>query len=130
MMEPLALKEIFIANSRNLLINKAKNSKCLSKEQWDRIVSRLCEIEGGEKKTLSDYNLLNSYQLLESNDVKVLISKKSQKQIVPIEDIFEILQSAHTTTGHGGRDTMLRRLLLKKSVSFLRARSYDPSKHF
>ena len=70
------------------------------------------------KKTPYQYNLLGKYDVLECGDVQKLKKKlkhpnDNPKYVVPIESMFDIIKRAHTTTGHGGRDRMMKELAKK-----------------
>jgi len=64
------------------------------------------------------FSLLNRYEILECGDVQKLIKKRQTSDELPvyyasIEDTFDIIKKAHVSTGHGGRDRMMKELSLK-----------------
>ena len=72
-------------------------------------------IDPQTKKSRHQYYLLSKYELLQCGDVEKLIKKRQSPEERPlyfttIEDTFHIIHNAHITTGHGGRDRMVKHL--------------------
>ena len=72
-------------------------------------------IDPQTKKSRHQYYLLSKYELLQCGDVEKLIKKRQSPEERPlyfttIEDTFHIINNAHITTGHGGRDRMVKHL--------------------
>ena len=90
---------------------KAGNNRLLTKEEHDKIITRLRVLQGGaDKKNLKDLNNYKSYEFADYNGSYVLYKRNTTERAVPAEEIFDILASAHGATGHGGRDVMWKHL--------------------
>lgn len=87
--------------------------------------------EDAHSKTRRNYYLLAKFEILLCGDVEKLIKKRENSTEPPlfyvtIEDTFDIINRAHLSTGHGGRDRMLKELQKKyanittKSVELLK----------
>ncbi|XP_076036969.1 KRAB-A domain-containing protein 2-like [Oratosquilla oratoria] len=64
------------------------------------------------------YYLLENYEVLQCGPTDKLIKRRSTRQESPlyyvsIEETFDVVKSAHISTGHGGRDRMLKELQKK-----------------
>lgn len=101
------------------LDNKSgKNSRSLSSEEYQQIIARLLEIENARKEnrrgilTVKDCNLMRSYEVavLREQEYHYLKKRGTDLRVVPVNEIYDILKSAHMDTGHGGRDTMRKRI--------------------
>ena len=67
------------------------------------------------KKSRHQYYLLSKYEILQCGDVEKLIKKRESPEerpvyYVTIEDTYDIIQKTHISTGHGGRDRMLKHI--------------------
>ena len=67
------------------------------------------------KKSRHQYYLLSKYEILQCGDVEKLIKKRESPEerpvyYVSIEDTYEIIKKAHISTGHSGRDRMLKHI--------------------
>ena len=65
------------------------------------------------------YNILfNRYEILQCGDVEKIIRKRVDQEAAPSyyihrDEVFDIVKRVHISTGHGGRDKMLKALLPK-----------------
>ena len=100
-----------------------KYSQCkkylIPKEEYNRTIDELKTVaEIATSKSRHHYYLLKKYEVLQCGDVDKLIKKRKSPEDRPIyfatiEDTYDIISKAHTATGHGGRDRMLKYLGLK-----------------
>ena len=100
-----------------------KYSQCkkylIPKEEYNRTIDELKTVaEIATSKSRHHYYLLKKYEVLQCGDVDKLIKKRKSPEDRPIyfatiEDTYDIISKAHTATGHGGRDRMLKHLGLK-----------------
>lgn len=100
--------------------SKGKNSRFINREDLERNIQRLSDlaVETGGPKVHSrpgDSNLLKRFDLAVYEDTRFLLKKGTDKRIVCAEETYEIINSAHIATGHGGRDITLKHLLEKFS---------------
>ncbi|XP_041378019.1 KRAB-A domain-containing protein 2-like [Gigantopelta aegis] len=70
------------------------------------------------KKTHHEYYLMSKFEILQCGDVEKLVKKSQTDEDTPlyyvsIEDTFDVIKRAHMSTGHGGRDRMLKELSKK-----------------
>ena len=68
--------------------------------------------------SLSNVNCVFRYEVLQCGPTEKLIKRRSTRQESPlyyvsIEETFDVVKSAHISTGHGGRDRMLKELQKK-----------------
>ena len=73
-------------------------------------------------KSRHQYYILKKYEVLKCGDVEKLIKKRKSLEDRPvsyttIEDTYDIINKARITTGHGGRDRILKHLHFRKIVS-------------
>lgn len=69
-------------------------------------------------KSRHEYYLLTKFEILQCGDVEKLIKKRETDNDTPvyyvtIEDTFDIIKRIHISTGHGGRDRMIKELQVK-----------------
>ena len=99
----------FLEKLKESMIKKLSNAKLMSHEKYNEVVQRLKDLnENDSAKTNKDYRLLNRYNLLKISvdniSVWKLKKKDTDKTIVHADEIFDIINSSHLATGHGGRD--------------------------
>ena len=102
----LALKE---RDNRSIL---------LSKEEYFNLVEEVKSAACIDKtKTWRQYYVLKRYEILQCGDVEKLVLKKKDAEgvvstdniyFVHMEELFDIVKRVHTSTGHGGRDKMMK----------------------
>ena len=88
---------------------KKKNSKLLTKEQYNNTIKRIRELAlPSAKFEKSDYSLLKWLQLLEievnGDLVTKLVKYGTRVRYVHVEKKFDLILEQHLSTGHGGRD--------------------------
>ena len=100
-----SIKERFLEKIQNSQTNKAANSKLLlTRAEYDAKVTRLSQLENGDRRIPADSNLLAMYEIVQYDDVSVLQKKGTDKRLVCADEIFDVIKSAHNNaTGHGGR---------------------------
>lgn len=91
---------------------KASNSKILKKSEYDALVSRLRRIKemGPCSTDKSDYRVIKRYDIQKVGSDFILISKSSDKALVFVEQMYDIINDAHQATQHGGRQVTLKHL--------------------
>lgn len=97
-------------NDFNLALTNSERYKVFTQEEYDSILKDMQEIKLNGAKTSRQYRRLNRYDVLQVAGVSKLISKCDDGEVkyyASLEEMFEILESAHIGTGHGGRDRML-----------------------
>jgi hypothetical protein len=97
-----------------------KKSVLISKDEYFALVEELKEAAKvtGTSKTWRQYYILKRYQILLCGDVEKIIRKKKDEGDEVIyfahnDDIFDIIKRVHVSTGHGGRDKMMKVLSVK-----------------
>lgn len=106
-------RQKFIERIKDATLKKAKNSQILSQEKYGSIIQSLQRIETNGAKEPKDFRLKSRYQVLEIGDVHQLVKKGTDLKFVIMEDLFDVINSAHIATGHGGKN-VLRIELSKK----------------
>lgn len=92
------------------------NSVLLTKRKYDSIIDDVKRIKIFKKKeSPRDYKLIERYDVVTEHGCETLIEPMSDvlgtvKKFVYAEELFDILYSSHLSTGHGGRDKMIKLL--------------------
>ena len=84
----------------------------ITQEEYFNLVEELKVAASRDKsKTRRQYYILQRYEVLQCGDVEKLIKKRNEangeEQTVyyaHIDELYDIVKRAHTSTGHGGRD--------------------------
>lgn len=113
-MSDLQRKQRFIEfftekNSENLCI--------LSRNDYESLIDEVIEAHAAKTKSQKQRRRIKRFDFVKENDQYRLIgagTKQNPVYSLPIEDIFDILHTAHVSSGHGGRDRI--RHALKKSI--------------
>jgi len=103
--------------------NSKVNSVSMNKVKYELLVNKVKSLKLKSHKDGNDYRFLKRYDIIEVNGVTKLISpvteQDSIKYFVYDEDLFQVLNDAHITTGHGGRDRMIKNLKMKyKNITY------------
>jgi hypothetical protein len=90
-----------------------KNCVSLSRVKYNSIIKDVSSSKSSASKKPRDYWLLQHYDVLfVGNNEKLIVPLKDNHSDVSYyvfdEELFDILQSVHTSIGHGGRDRMLK----------------------
>jgi hypothetical protein len=105
-------KVCFMDKLLTLETDKESHYNIMARDTYCKL---LAEVEGAKsavKKTSLQYRRLKRFDVLETGEVKKLIAKgETVRYFLPAEEIFDVIESAHVATGHGGRNR------LKKEVS-------------
>jgi len=108
-----------------LTILKSSNQKSLplEKGEYFNLVDEVKSAAdyGDKTKTARQYYLLRRYQVVQCGDVEKLIKKRpadadaeaNTLYFTHMDDMYDIVKRAHLSTGHGGRDKMLKTLSQK-----------------
>ena len=69
---------------------------------------------------LQFYNYFIRYAILQCGDIEKLVKKPNADDATTetvyyahMDDVYDILKRVHTSTGHGGRDKMLKAITVK-----------------
>lgn len=96
-----------------------KKSVLISKDDYFDLVDEVKEAANVTgSKTWRQYYLLKRYQILLCGDVEKLIRKRKDDgddiiYFAHNDDLYDIIKRVHVTTGHGGRDKMMKVLSVK-----------------
>lgn len=97
--------------------NQKINSFCFSLTKYTKTIDKVKCAKLKTVKDPADYKLLRRYDVIDVAGVEKLIAPvKENTEIgyfVYDEELFEILSAAHSSTGHGGRDRMMKELRRK-----------------
>lgn len=111
----------------DLLKREREDSKvnCVSmdKVKYELLINKVKSLRLVSHKHGNDYRFMKRYDVIDVNGTTKLISpqtvQESIKYFVYDEDLFQVLNDAHITTGHGGRDRMVRHLKSKyKNITY------------
>jgi len=97
-----------------------KKSVLIPKDEYFTLVDEVKEADKvtATSKTWRQYYILKRYQILMCRDVEKLIRKKKDEgdEVVYFahnDDMFDIIKRVHVSTGHDGRDKMMKVLSVK-----------------
>lgn len=90
------------------------NSLTLTKLKYDSYIQKVKNLKTANKKESNDLRFLRRYDIIEINGITKLIhpvtDQESIRYYVFDEELFGVLNEAHISTGHGGRDRMIEQL--------------------
>ena len=95
-----------------------KKSVLFEKEEYFNLMQELKDSSSAKAKTPRQYYILKKYEILLCGDTEKLIKKRIDAgddavYFVHKDEMFEIVKRAHISTGHGGRDKMMKVLSQK-----------------
>ncbi|XP_041366792.1 KRAB-A domain-containing protein 2-like [Gigantopelta aegis] len=98
-----------------LLAKKASDAKSvlMLKEEYFQFIFELKEACSAKLKTGRQYYILSRYEIFQCGDVEKLICKRAKLTEEPIyfvnlDAMYGIIKRAHISTGHGGRDKVVK----------------------
>lgn len=99
------------------------NSVSMNKARYELLINKVKSLKIKSHKDGNEYRFLKRYDVIDINGVTKLISPLTEEDTIKFfvndEDLFEVLNDAHTTTGHGGRDRMVKHLKTKyKNITY------------
>jgi len=113
-------KSEFFKKIMELHSSQAKNTVLITKDKYRKIVIDLKVLRDTGRRTKFISNYYKRYELLEYRDTLTLVRSGTQKRVVAAEDLFDVINSAHLSTNHGGRDSILK---------FLKDEFFNVTKH-
>src|SRR5690349_20697599 len=98
----------FYEQIEELDCKKKANSTILTQAKYNELITDLKSYENMKPKPNRFYHLQKRYQYITVGGIDKLIrpNKSDESSIiyhVPLEEVFEVLNTAHISTGHGGR---------------------------
>ncbi|KAK9686149.1 hypothetical protein QE152_g37393 [Popillia japonica] len=98
----------------------AKLSKynILTKTQYEELLKDIVQAKLARKKTSLQYRRVNRFDVLDIGSTRRIIAKSKTDEILyylPVEEIFDVIESAHISIGHGGRDRLRMETSIKQS---------------
>lgn len=86
---------------------KDNHYNVISKNAYDSLLKEVDDAISATKKTSAQYRRIKRFNVLEFGDSKKLVNRgEPVKHYVPMEDIFDLIDSSHIAIGHGGRDRL------------------------
>ncbi|KAL3272515.1 hypothetical protein HHI36_013991 [Cryptolaemus montrouzieri] len=93
-------------------LNSKVNTFSLSKLKYHEHIQKVKQLKIMDQKESNDLRFLKRYDVIEVNSISKLIhlvtEQENLKYYVFDEELYEVLFEAHTLTGHGGRDRMIK----------------------
>jgi hypothetical protein len=83
------------------------NFNVLTKSAYLKLIDEVKAAYASKSKTQQQRRRVKRYDLVKENDNFRLIQSGTQENpsyVVPIEEVFDIIETAHISSGHGGRD--------------------------
>ena len=90
-----------------------KKSVLFEKDQYFSLLQELKDASSAKTKTPRQYYIVRKYDILVCGNTEKLIRKRKDVAddavyFVHNDEIFEIIKRTHVSTGHGGRDKMMK----------------------
>ena len=80
-----------------------KSSRFMMSRQYiERLLSTLKNPPNAPLKSPKDYYVLKNFRMENISGVERLVKKNSSKYFVPVEDVWDEINTSHTNCGHGG----------------------------
>ena len=74
---------------------------------YEKLIDEVIKAYESKQKTQKERRLVKRYDFIVENNQRRLIRAKTKENpvyVLPIEEIFEVIFTAHVSSGHGGRD--------------------------
>ena len=102
-------KHQFVQKCINLITNQQK-FYVLTQQQYIELLTEVQDAYSATRKTTKQRRRMAKYEVYEDIGRNRLIKKGSSAEpvyVLTIDEIFDALDAAHASTGHGGRDRMM-----------------------
>lgn len=106
----------FYAKLEAVTSAKGKNSRYLSSEKYERIISEVkaAKEKGGKGREPHEYRLIARYDILYDKQDKLILPMTENnfqiKYFAKMSEIFSIVHEAHVNVGHGGRQKVCKEI--------------------
>ncbi|KAI5717175.1 hypothetical protein M8J77_001334 [Diaphorina citri] len=113
------MEERFNSKVLEVMAKKKQNTVFLTKDKYQSLIQKVNESKSKiVGKTPLEHNLLKKFDVLKVGDTEKLIcpldeGNQSVRFYAHFEELFGLVQEAHTSIGHGGRTRMLKELQKK-----------------
>jgi hypothetical protein len=104
-------KVCFMEKLLTLETDKESHYSVITRDSYCKILVKVEEAKSAVKKTFLEYRRLKSFDVFEIEVKKLITKDETMRHFLPAKEIFDVIESAHVATGHGGWDR------LKKEVS-------------
>jgi hypothetical protein len=79
----------------------------MTRDAYNQLLAEVEESESAVKKTSLQYRRLKGFYVLETGEMKTLVSRgETVKSYLPVTEIYDVIEAAHLAVGHGGRDRL------------------------
>ena len=92
----------------------------LKKDVYFSLIEELKNAVGVKPKTPRQYYILKKYEIMQCGDVEKLVQEKADSSgssdpvyYAHVDEMYDIIKREHISTGHDGRDKMLKVLSTK-----------------
>ncbi|XP_060809059.1 KRAB-A domain-containing protein 2-like [Amyelois transitella] len=100
-------KERFLQRILALEDMKDSHFNVMTKEKFEKFAMDVEDAKFDEKKTPLQYSRLKRFNIIEVCGIKKLVTNTEPvKYFLPAEEIYDIIDAAHISIGHGGRDRL------------------------
>jgi hypothetical protein len=87
--------------------HKQSHYNVMITDAYNQLLVEVEEAKSPVKKTSLQYRRLKRFDVLESGEMKALVSRgETVKSYLPVEEIYDVNEVAHLAVGHGGRDRL------------------------
>ncbi|KAE9553740.1 hypothetical protein FO519_003050 [Halicephalobus sp. NKZ332] len=110
-MDDAESKHVFEQEIFRIKHRKSQNCVLMTRNEYNGKLQRLLELENPQvARTPGDYKLLKTYDYVIQNEgdrqTRRLVKRGTSYYCVPIEELYNILKSAHIQLRHAGRNAM------------------------
>ncbi|KAL1510010.1 hypothetical protein ABEB36_004668 [Hypothenemus hampei] len=120
-------KEKFTNDLLNSEDAKLSKYNIMNKDLYEELLQEIKEAKLASKKTSLQYRRVSRFDIIEVGNVQRLIAKTKSDEILhylPVKEIFDVIEAAHTAIGHGVRDRLRMEIILLKALTSKRAKEY------
>ena len=96
-----SIKERFNEKLQEIDEKEKKNILFFNNAQYESFLKMVEDITENEPEDRMEFYVKGNYEIRLINGIKRIFRRKSQKEIVPKTEIFDVLRRVHSSTGHG-----------------------------
>lgn len=110
----VSVQQRFYNKLEEAVKNKTDHFSFLTKSAYDNLLIEVEEAISASKRSSLQHRRVKRFNVVSIGDSKKLVARGDEvKYFIPMEDIYDVIDSAHTATGHGGRDRLRAETSLK-----------------
>ena len=105
---------LFLEKLEESIKNKTDHLNVVMKNAYDFLIEEVEKAKSTKNKITLQYRRVSRFDVLVIGDTKRLVARGEKvKYFLPMEEIFDVIESSHISIGHGGRDRMKQEISKK-----------------